>query len=288
MRMLVTGAAALALLPTVAAAKKPLPPVARPCLAATAPVKYGRYVRPDAATARAILQYRAAWRAFCKTRKGSLNRLLTIAARIEQGMEKAINTASNRGRLRGKNADRAHDDLQKRYPAFIPAFMGSIIEFEFFRVQMWVVRRYAKWGDVNDRAYFANQQAIFGTDEKSYPWVRRTWDYGGCTKFAGYDWLGNVRKVAGLQKQLGGWYAKQLEKYNTNLRQTISSWARAKEICTCGEPGTVQAALARLAPALDRQPGFSKSAGYARVTLRKIRAGQTKVLSDKRRTCKYG
>lgn len=271
-----------------ATAVKPLPPVERPCLAATAPVKYGNLIRPDGATRAAIRLYRAAWARFCRQKSGSLNRLLTLADRVETGVERAIAAAHAARRLTGKNADRAHDDLQKRWPAFVPAFMGSIIEYEFFRPQMRVFHRFIKWGDARDRQFFAAEKQIFGTDFKAAPWIRRTWDYGGCTRFATYDWVGNVRRVDGLRAQLSGWYRRRLGAYHDSLKQTITQWSKAKEICTCGAPGTVVPALTRLQAFLAKRHRYRGYSRPLRTTLRRIRSGETKVLSDKLRQCKYG
>ena len=262
--------------------------MARPCLAATAPINYGTLIRPDPAAARAIRAYRAAWVRFCRSKRGSINDLLRLADHVERGVGRAINAANNARRLAGKNADRAHDDLQKRWPGFVPAFMGSIIEFEFFRVQMWVLRRFAKWGDDRDRLFFAEERKIFGDDEKSHPWIRRTWDYGGCTKFGEYDWVANIRKVDGLRARLDGWYKRRLGEYHDDMKHTIGLWAKAKEICTCGAPGTVVADLTRLQAFLakrHRYRGYSHQIGRA---LGRLKGGQAKVLSDKLRQCKYG
>ncbi len=278
--------AGLAIAPAIA--KKPLPPVARPCLAATSRINYGNLIRPRAAVHKDVIAYRRAWKDLCKSRRGSLNRILTIAARIERGVQQALNAAHKAKRLIGKNADTAHDDLQKRWPQFVPAFMGSIIEFEFFRVQMWVVTRYAKWGDASDKLFFAAEAKIFGNDEKSHPWVQRTWDYGGCTKFGTYDWVGNIRKVDGLRVRLGGWYRRRLGEYHADVKRTISNWSKAKEICTCGAPGTVVAALTRMQAFLQkrhRYRGYSRQIG---TTLQRLNTGKAKVLSDKLKQCKYG
>jgi hypothetical protein len=278
----------LAAMTVPAVAKKPQPPVARPCMAANGRINYGKLIRPSVATHKQIIAYKRAWKAFCANKSGSINKLLTMAQRIDEGVGRAINAANNARRLAGKNADRAHDDLQKRWPSFVPAFMGSIIEFEFFRVQMWVIHRYAKWGDANDKLFFAEERKIFGNDEKSHPWVRRTWDYGGCTLFGKYDWAGNIRKVDGLRARLGGWYKRRLGEYHADMKHTIGLWAKNKEICTCGTAGTVVADLTRLQSFLakrHRYRGYSRDIGTA---LRRLKSGQTKVLSDKLNQCKYG
>ena len=278
--------AGLAVAPALA--KKPLPPVARPCLAAQTPVNYGRLIRPSAATKQEIQRYRAAWAKFCRSKGGSINQLLGMAERIRQGAERAIGAAHKAKRLIGKHADTAHDDLQKRWPQFVPAFMGSIIEYEFFRVQMWVVMRYAKWGDANDKLFFKSERKIFGDDEKSYAWIKRTWDYGGCTKFGEYDWIGNIRRVDGLRARLGGWYKRRLGEYHDNVKRTIGDWSKAKEICTCGTPGTVARNLTNLKAFLDKRHRYRGYSHQIGVTLRRLKAGQMKVLSDKLQQCKYG
>jgi hypothetical protein len=263
-----------------------------PCRAATAPVRYGKILKVPRRVRGEIAAYRRAWAAACRKGGGSsLAALLARAERIKAGMTKAI----RRARPQAKRAERLHEQLSKVYPTFVPAFAGSIMEFEFFDPMLDAFKAKLRLGNAEDRAFFRDYDRLFGGDFKAQPWIERTWDYGGCIRLGrwspngparpGYDFLGALHAIGRLRAQVRAkWYRAKLARLDADILRTLRNLPQKREpgkpavIDACGTKAEALAAMRRIAGGLRTGHGARRRARAAlRKTLADIEAGRVRV-----------
>ena len=263
-----------------------------PCTAAVAPERYGSVFKISDAFRTAVSRYRRSWATACAKGQGaSIHTLLVRAQAVETEFAKVL----AKSRIRGKAADRAHTLLAEVYPTFIPAFGGSLIEFEFFRARLDVLRSHARLGNEDDRRLFGAYDRLIGEDLKAPPWIQRTWDYGGCVRLGrwssngpkkpGYDFVAAASDVARLKVTLKGeWYRKRVAEFEARMLHSFGTLARRQEkgkpkvVDACGTRQEAERALERIASAYARGHSHYRRAAVAiRRTLREVAAGRTRI-----------
>lgn len=263
-----------------------------PCVAARTPLAFTGYMRVTPAQRSLIERYRGVWRSLCRRQGATLYQAYDIGKQVERAMAKTFARATERAQ--GKAADRLHTEVQQTIPRFLPAFHGSVIEYEYFGLDQQALRAKLSLGDAKDKLYWSNYDALFGGDFKAAPWIERTWDYGGCVKFGAYDWVGVLRRVQTIRGQL-----RDRPLYRQSVDQLPGWMARAMvgfrdkkqgggKICTCGAIGAVKADLIKLSEWTATQPAFASVFRATKPTLEGVLAGRIPVMSQKVKHCSGG
>jgi hypothetical protein len=284
MRLLPLAAVATALVVATAAAetrRRPAGPPG-PCAAATAKVEYGRLLHvPDALRAE-VEAYRAGWREVCAKKAHSLHALLSRGDAIG----KSFATVLDKSGIKETKFEELHEQLQNAYPRFIPAFHGSMIEYEYFEPDLAVFARQAALGDAEDRLFFASHRALYGTDPHAFPWLKRTWDHGGCVRFGTFDWVAAAARIEGLEAKLTGEaYRKRLAELKERIRGYLADPAAKRDgkkpvVDSCAPRPRTIAELEKTAKGLAARKGWEKAVAGLRKTVDDIRANRTEVCND--------
>jgi hypothetical protein len=259
------------------------PAATGPCAAATAPVNYGRLIQvPDALKAE-VEVYRQGWKETCAKKGGA-----SLAALLARGdrISKAFTAVIDKSGIKETRFEELHEQLQKAYPRFMPAFHGSMIEYEYFEPDLGVFARHAALGDADDKLFFANHRALYGTDPNSFPWVKRTWDHGGCVRFGAFDWVAAVARIEGLEAKLGAEaYRTRLAELKQRIRSYLTEPAAKRDgkkpaVDSCAPRQRTVAALEQIARALAARKGWEPVAAGLRKTLDSIKAGTIEICND--------
>lgn len=256
---------------------------AAPCAAAAAKVDYGRLLRiPDTLQAE-VEAYRQGWRDACAKKQGaSLHALLARGDAIA----KAFAAVLDKSGLKETKYEELHTLFQQSYPRFIPAFHGSIIEYEYFEPDLAVFARHAAMGDAEDRAFLANHRALYGTDPHSFPWVQRTWDHGGCVRFDAFDWVAAVARIEGLEAKVKGEaYRRRLGELKDRIRNYLTQPAAKRDgrkpvVDFCAPRARTIAAIDKTAKGLAARKGWEATVAGLKKTLDDIRANRTDICND--------
>lgn len=263
-----------------------------PCVAARTPLAFTGMMRINPAQRALIQRYRAAWRSLCGRQGATLYQVFDLGKQVQLAMAKTFDRALQRAQ--GKAADRLHTEVQQVIPRFLPAFHGSVIEFEYFELNQQALRAKLALGDAKDKLYWSSYDKLFGGDFKAAPWIERTWDYGGCVKFGRYKWVAALKLVQRLRgeltdrplylqsvNQLPGWMARAMNGFR-NKQQG------AGKICTCDAIGAVNTDLIRLSEWTATQPAFANVFRATKPTLEGVLAGTVRVMSQKVKHCSGG
>jgi hypothetical protein len=248
----------------------------KPCVAAKASVRWGNTLRVSPAVKAAAEQYRSGWRAACAKGGGAslaalLNQADLIAATLERELQK--NPA------KGKAVDAQHTALAEVFPTFLPAILGSVIEYEFVLPLLFVYKAKASLGDAQDKAFFAAHGLLFGDDFKAPPWVQRTWDYGGCARLSTYDFAAGLTTADRLRRAAARpAYLRRLTEYETRMREffetlTGAPYNKANSLFTCDKPEAVAANLGKALASVEKRPGFGKAATSLKTVLALLKSG---------------
>lgn len=263
-----------------------------PCVAARTPLAFTGYMRVTPAQRGLIERYRRVWRNLCQRQGATLYQALDLGKQVERAMAKTFARATERAR--GKAADRLHTEVQQVIPRFLPAFHGSVIEYEYFELDQQALRAKLALGDAKDKLYWGNYDALFGGDFKAAPWIERTWDYGGCVKFGAYDWVGVLQRVARIRGQLRDrpLYLQSVDRLPGWMARAMAGFRDKQQgggkICTCGAIGAVKADLIKLSEWTATQPTFTAVFRATKPTLEGVLAGRIPVMSQKVKHCSGG
>jgi len=255
-----------------------------PCAAAAAAVNYGRLLNVPDALRKDVDAYRQAWKEACAKKGGS-----SLAALLAQGdrIGKGFTALADKSGIKETKYEELHELWQNAYPRFIPAFHGSMIEYEYIEPDLAAFARQAALGDADDKVFFSNQRAVFGTDKHSFPWVNRTWDHGGCVRFGRYDWVAAVARIEDLEGKLGAAaYRTRLAELKDRIRNYLSNPAAKRDggkkpvVDSCVPRAQTIAALDKAARGLHARKGWEPVAAGLRKTLDDIRASRTEICND--------
>jgi hypothetical protein len=261
------------------------------CVAAKASADYGTLIKVPDALKKEIDEYKARWRAAC-TSKGpsSLNDLLMRARRIEAGFAPILEAAA---------ADQSHvDDLHlafsETYPSFIPAFEGSLIEFQFFAPNLDDFRDNEVLGTDEDRQFLDSYADLIG-DATLYPWLMQTWDHGGCVRFGEYKWAETLKTLDALRASVKGEaYRDMIDRLEAAMKdqwQTLGMAAdesRPPVICSCENRAAVVPDLQSIIAAIAQRPGYDATRVALRRTLAGVEAGAIPVQVEAEQHCSGG
>jgi hypothetical protein len=252
-----------------------------PCAAASAKAEYGRLLQiPDALKAETEA-YRAAWREACAKKKDA-----SLGALLAKGdaLGKAFVALIDKSGLKETKFDDLHELLGKAYPKFIPAFAGSMIEYEYFEPDLPTFARQAAMGDAEDKLFFASHRLLYGTDPHAFPWLKRTTHFGGCVRFGQFDWIGAVARIEDLEgKVKGPAYRQRLADLKERIQSYLAKPAVEREagkkpvIDSCAPRARTLAELEKLAKGLGARKGWEKVSAGLKKAADDLRANRVEV-----------
>jgi hypothetical protein len=262
------------------------------CKAASATVDYGEGLTVPDETRALIESYRSDWRRFCdpnaQSGKPAMADLLRKARTIESQFSGIIDEFNKAHRddasdLRAPT-DKASELLMKKYPAFVPAFAGSIWEYEYFRPTTEGFKQHAQLGTAEDKLFFDAGIPIEMDDQ---PWLQKTWDYGGCLLFGEFNWTEMLDKIVQLKKSLhSDVYKKRVADLETSLLDAVS--AESRDICTCMRKEAVLEDLQRILSYMRQEPTLSERVAPVRAIIDAVQSRKTTVSSEAEKHCSGG
>ena len=225
--------------------------------------------------------YRAAWRDLCDKKKGgSLHAVLARGDTIG----KAVIAIVDKSKIKETKFEELHELLGTAYPKFMPAFTGSMIEYEYFEPDLSNYARQVALGDGEDKAFFASHRALYGTDPHAFPWLQRSSHVGGCVRFGTFDWLGTVARIEDLEAKLkAAAYRQRLG----DLKERIQSYlakptvdrdgGKKPAVDSCSTKAKTVAELEKIAKGLGARKGWEKTAAGLRKAVEDIKANRVEV-----------
>lgn len=252
-----------------------------PCAAATGKVEYGRLLQIPEALRVDVEAYRAAWREACAKKKGA-----SLGALLARGdaIGKAFIAVVDKSQIKETKFEELHELLGTAYPRFIPAFTGSMIEYEYFEPDLAVFARLAAMGDGEDKLFFASHRLLYGTDPHAFPWLKRTSHVGGCVRFGAFDWLAAVARIESLESEVkGAAYRRRLADLKERIQSYLAKPAVEREagkkavVDSCAPKARTVAELDKIAKGLAARKGWDKVAAGLRKTAEDIRANRVEV-----------
>lgn len=241
-----------------------------------------------------IIVYKKSWTDFCDHKKSaSIHEIFSMAKNLE---EKFISIFNSRSLLPDKQnsgfdkVEEAHNYLEKVLPNFVPAFEGSILEYEYFRPKISEFKEISKYGDNEDKLFFKLLSEMLG-DFMLPPWYETSWDYGGCLRFGEYDWILAYEKLIEAKKIKGAQYNKVILKQQDLLNKELEdlyfkiSDKEFSKICTCKNKNDVKIDLEKLVTYLNKDKAYTSLVANLQKTLEAIKAGQIVVNSQAEKDC---
>lgn len=279
---LALAAALFAAQASLAQARKTAAPTG-PCAAAVAPVNYGRLLNVPDALRKDVDAYRQAWKDACAKKGGA-----SLAALLAQGdrIGKGFTELADKSGIKESKYEELHELWQNAYPKFIPAFHGSMIEYEYIEPELTAFARQAALGDGDDKLFFGSQRALYGTDKHSFPWVRRSWDHGGCVLWGKYDWVAAVARIEELEAKLSAAaYRTRLAELKDRIRNYVTDPAAKRDgkkpvVDSCAPRAQTIAALDKTMRGLQARKGWEPAAAGLKKTLDDIRANRSEICND--------
>jgi len=261
------------------------------CKAAMEKVDYGEGFTVPPATRALIDSYRAGWIALCdpnSRKKPSLAELFVKAKEIEAGFTKAFDAFDesilNESKVDLRRFAIVNDLVSKRYPAFVPAFQGLYGDEEYFSPLASVFRESSPLGNAEDRLFFDSRIPM----EKEFPpFIRKTWDYGGCTQFGEFDWTAAMKNIARVEKQVkSAAYLHETSLYKEKLFQELTSPSNG--ICTCNAKASVMKDFLNVQNYLKTESRFAEYFPNIQRSIDSINSGKIGVKSEMEGHCSGG
>ena len=261
------------------------------CVAAKASADYGALVKvPDALKAE-IAEYKARWRAACGSKEPvSLNDLLVRARRIETAFAPILDAAASDQ----SHVDELHLAFSETYPSFIPAFEGSLIEFQYFAPNLDDFRDNEVLGTDEDRRFLDTYAELIG-DATLYPWLMQTWDHGGCVRFGEYKWADTLKTLDLLRAAVKGQaYRDMIDRLEEALKEQWQTLGMAAEegkppvICTCENRNAVVPDLQSILAAIAGRPSYDATRAALQRTLAGVEGGAVPVQVEAEQHCSGG
>jgi hypothetical protein len=196
-------------------------------------------------------------------------------------------------------ADQSHvDELQQAfsetYPSFIPAFEGSLIEFQYFTPNLDDFRDNEVLGTDEDRHFLNAYTELLG-DATLYPWLMQTWDHGGCVRFGEYKWADVLKSLDALRAAVKGQaYREMTDRLEEALKDQWQTLGMAAEegkppvICSCENRSAVVPDLETILAAIADRPGYDATRAALKRTLAGVEAGAVPVLVESEKHCSGG
>lgn len=264
-----------------------------PCVAAKAPVRYGTIIPVPAALRQQIGAYRQAWAAVCARKGGaSLHALLVQAEAIRKAFIPILGKLSERAPDIAQ-IEPAHNQIQKVFATFVPAFEGSLIEFEYFSPSLDAFKQKIALGDADDRLFFDAHEKIFGNDQFVGPWIERTWDYGGCFRFGELDWAGHFAALNAVRTRAKGrYYLDEAQEATEDLYRMLDQLGGTesdpKEICTCKSTDAVLPDVDKILALLPTDTAGQAARQSLIAKRQRIETRKIELLSNQDKSCAGG
>jgi len=282
----VISAASLGLFAIAAEPKEKYPA----CKAASENVDYGTGLTIPENTRTLIESYRTDWRSLCTskgTAKPSLANIFDKAKQIESDFKKIFEAFDasilNEANFDPRRSTAINELVSARYPAFVPGFEGAYGEHEDFSPSIEAFRQSAPLGTDEDRIFFENQISLEGDFP---PYIRKTWDYGGCDQYGEFDWTGTLKDIVQVKKNVKHpSYLKESSLLEEGLFQELSA---SYDICTCGKKDAVLKDLLNVQKYLRKEPAFTSQAPKVQETINSIQSGKIMVRSEAEKHCSGG
>src|SRR5262249_4836171 len=152
---------------------------------------YGNWLKISDKTKSLIDSYRENWKGLCTPTgnpKVSLSELFAEAKQIEADFKKVFESF-NDSLLNDANFDPHRIEeleilVSRQFPLFFPAFQGVCGEHEYFPQSAEAFRRNVAMENNEDRLFFGSHIPLEG---EFPPYIRKTWDYGGCTQYGDFN-----------------------------------------------------------------------------------------------------
>ena len=260
------------------------------CTAASQKVDYGIGLSIPDATKTLIESYRADWRNLCTPKgesKPTLSALLAKAKQIEADFKKIFDSFDesilNETNFDSRRSAAVNDLVSNRFPAFVPAFKGAYGEHEMFSPSIEAFRKSAPLGNPEDRTFFENQLTLEGDFP---PYIRKTWDYGGCDQFGEFDWTGTLKDLSEVKKHVkSAAYLKESALFEEGLFHELGT---SYDICTCKKKDAVLKDLLAVQKYIRKDSQFSAHVPTVQQTIDGIQSGKIKVKSEAEQHCSGG
>jgi len=261
------------------------------CVAAKASADYGPLIKVPDALKTEIAEYKARWRAACASKEPvSLHDLLVRARRIEADFAPILDAAASDQ----SHVDELHLMLSETYPSFIPAFEGSLIEFQYFSPNLDDFRDNEVLGTDEDRRFLDTYTELIG-DATLYPWLMQTWDHGGCVRFGEYKWADTLKTLDALRAAVKGpAYREMIDRLEEALKEQWQTLGMAAEegkpplICTCENRNVVVPDLQSILAAIAQRPGYDATRAALQRTLAGVEGGAIPVQVEAEKHCSGG
>lgn len=244
-----------------------------------------------------VAKYKKSWTDLCDQKKSaSIHQTLSMAKTLEEKFKpilSSIATQTSEGKTDWTKTESIHTYLESELPKFVPAFEGSIIEYEYFQPRFSDFKDVAKYGNAEDKLFFQLYADLRGSSELP-PWYEMTWDYGGCLRFGEYNWIQAFQKFKKAKSIKAIQYKKILAEQEKSLKETLEglyfkfSDKEFNKICTCKKKDAVKSDLEKLVTYLKKEKSQNELVAKLQKTLKAISAGQIPVMSQAEKHCSGG
>ncbi len=269
------------------------------CKVARAKTAYSEDIKIPEDVKSHITAYKKSWSDLCdRIKSASVYQTFSMAKTLEKKFEQILNLRSLEKKspdenINSKKTDAAHDYLEKELTKFIPAFEGSILEYEFFRPVTSEFKEISKYGNADDKLFFNLLTEMQG-DSMLPPWYEMVSDHGGCLRFGEYDWIMAFEKLKEAKKIKGTQYINVISELQKSLEEDIEglyyefSDKELNDICTCKKKNDVKSDLEKLVTYFNKDKSQSKMVAKLQKILEAIKAGKISVNSQAEKHCSGG
>ena len=144
-------------------------------------------------------------------------------------------------------------------------------------------RKSAPLGNTEDRTFFENQLSLEGDFP---PYIKKTWDYGGCDQYGEFDWTGTLKDIARVKKQVKhAAYLKESALLEDGLFRELGT---TYDICTCGKKDVVLQDLQNVQKYIRKEQVFASQVPKVQKTIDSIQSGKIQVKSEAEKHCSGG
>lgn len=257
------------------------------CIAAITPVdeNFSNSKNISNETKKALDEYRKNWQDICSGKKERTLAPLWVEAKKLTDLKKSKDNFSSA--LCDSINDECGDIVE-----FAPGIGGLYAEGMLlgFRQSQKIFAENIKLGTQEDKEFFATFVLLNIDNANNFlPWVEQTWDYGGCTKYGDYDWVGTLKIFDELSKKISS--PKYLEEINL-ARNDITNYdpnnVYQTKICTCGDKKMVTSDLEKILQYANGNALYKEKASGIVNFIQEIKSGKISVLSETERHCSGG
>jgi hypothetical protein len=193
----------------------------------------------------AMLKYRGYWKNICNESDSlSFYKAYMFVDTLESILLPEILKDFSK-KYNDKQAHSVEKYLNNKIPQILPGLVGRVFEHEYIALYPPYFLENSKMGLNIDRQFWKLKNYVEGQDLAPI-WFSRTWDYGGCHNYGGYDPIKIFNEIDFLKKmKLPKGYTKTTDYYEEELKGMYTFKMPNKEIeyllCSCeGMPPIIQ------------------------------------------------